>query len=273
MKPSPTVARLLFIALLAGLFAGAGCTWRTSYNPSYLPPLSHIGTKAPGRGLLFMNPSDANYVFCGRPHSFTAKGSKFQVPLGNIAHEIAARQFGQMFSEGLQQSSSMDSSGAFTAILQPRVVSFEFKLNRMRNLDFATTPQVNLTIQVSTFDSAGKLVLSPTYDSGWYSGKTVVDTLNPGELIGKATHEAMSMLMAKAAADIERTLPTLRPVPPPAAPAFQPAAAPAPAPVPAAPLSSAPADERLRKLKKLYDDGLISKDAYEAKQQEILNEY
>ena len=264
-------ARLIFFVLLVGLFSGAGCTWRTSYNPSYLPPLSHIGTKAPGQGLLYMDAGDANYVFRGRPGSFTGGGSNLEIPLGNIAREIAARQFGQMFSGGLQQSSSMDNSAAYAAVIQPRVISFEYKYNRMRNLDFATTPQVNLTIQVNTFDSAGKLALAQTYGSGWHNGKSVADTLKPGELISKTAHDAMGMLMGKAAADIERTLPSLRATPPPAAPAFQPAAA--PAPVAATPTSSAPADERLRKLKKLYDDGLISKEAYEAKQQEILNEY
>ena len=98
----------------------------------------------------------------------------------------------------------------------------------------------------------------------------VADTLKPGELISKTTHEAMGMLLGKAAADIERTLPSLRAAP---QPAIQPEAAPAPAPAAAAPSSSASADERLRKLKKLHDDGLITDEAYQKKQQEILNEY
>ena len=262
--------RVVVLVLLAALFSTTGCTWRSTYNPAYLPPLSHIGTKAPGRGLLFMDPGAANYVFCDRPRSLTGKGSKFEIPLGNIAREMSVRQFGQMFSEGLQQSSVMDSSGAYAAVIQPRVVNFEFKLNRLRNLDFATTPQVNLTIQVNTFDPAGKLVLNQTYNSGWYSGKTVLDTLAPDELICKAAHEAMGMLLGKAAADIERTLPSLRAAPPPA---LQPAAAPTPAPAAAAPSSSASADERLRKLKKLHDDGLITDEAYQKKQQEILNDF
>ena len=42
--------RVVVLVLLAALFSTTGCTWRSTYNPAYLPPLSHIGTKAPGRG-------------------------------------------------------------------------------------------------------------------------------------------------------------------------------------------------------------------------------
>ena len=154
----------------------------------------------------------------------------------------------------------------YAATIHPRVTGFRYRFNRMRNLDFATTPQVQLSVQVSARDAAGQTLLDRTYSSrGWFSGRTVMDTMKPGELINRIVHEEMTGHMAEAAADVRLALES-RPVA--AAPA--PAAAPAErAAKPGAPDSLA---SRLQRLKDLRDKQLISQETYERKSQEILDD-
>jgi hypothetical protein len=137
----------------------------------------------------------------------------------------------------------------------------------------AITPQVRLSIQVQMMDETGTLLFSQVYDSGTVNDETVLDTLHPNETINRHTHRVLGSLLARAAADIRATLSERNPPPPFRAPA-------APTPPPPAPTASqSPKIEdnsprtRLEKLKKLYEDGLITQDVYEAKQKEILADY
>lgn len=260
-------ALCVFLAL--GL---AGCAYRVAYNPSYVPSGTEGQGLVQGRGLLYMDPGDEAFTYSGRPSSFTGGGSTLVIPLGRIAREISARRFGRVFSAGCDQSSSMGNPAAYAAVVQVRVVSFEYRYNRMRNLDFATTPQVDIDIQVNAYDPAGELFFSKTYGTGWFSGKTVLDTLRPGELINRVAHEALSKLVGEAVTDVASAVRS-RSWSAPAAPAVAPARPSASAPArPAAAPSGAP-EERLKKLRQLYDDGLITKDVYEQKQSEVLESY
>jgi len=142
----------------------------------------------------------------------------------------------------------------------------------MRNLDFATTPQVELAIHIEAADAAGAVFFSRGYSSGRYSGKTVMDTLSPGELINRTAHDAMARLLDQAAVDLSAAL---KAIPTKASAQPAPAVSEAPAPVAVAPaaMPEASPEEKLRRLKSMYEQGLISKETYEAKQREVLSSF
>jgi hypothetical protein len=236
----------------------AGCvTYHADYKPAYVPRQGG-GMRIEGKAALYTDPSDENYVFSGKPGSFTGGGSTLVMPLGRINKEVARMVFGRLFRGGCAEVPTREGAAGYAAVIQPRVVSFDYRYNRMRNLDFATTPQVNLNIQVTLYDAQGTLFFTKTYGTGTYNGESVLDTLKPAELINRTTHEAAAHLYAQAAADIEAQLRS-RP------------AAPSPAPPQAVAPAAGSAADRLQDLKRLFDDGLITKEAYEKKQQEILN--
>lgn len=268
-----SVRSMAVLAIVLSLSFSTGCVYRVAYNSDYLPTYMQTGgSRIMGKALLCNDPNDDVYVFKGRPSSFTGGGSKLEIPLGQINKEIGMLTFDRAFSSGCSAGNERDNAASYIAVIQSRVVSFDYKYNRMRNLDFATTPQINLTIQVNVSDPTGTLYFAKTYGSGNYSGDTVFDTLKPAELINKVTHEAFAAFYAQAAFDVEAAISKRHP-PPPLSPAK---------PLPGARVSSAtnqPAtlptpkthSDRLKELKQLFDQGLISEEVYSNKQREILN--
>lgn len=248
---------------LAAVLALAGCvTKRVEYNEKYVP-----GSDAPeqilGRALLLAEPPDCDFTFTGRPDSYYSGGLTLILPLGEITTEIAQNVFDDMFAQGCDRSDKMDPSGRYRAILKVRPLSFWYGFNQLRNLTMAVTPQIRVNLEVSLLDENRQTIFSQVYDSGVANDKTVLGTARPDETINRHTHRVVADLLHKAAADVARTLmarPDLR-----AGGAALP-----PAPDPG---GGEPAEERLRKLKGLYEQGLISPEAYDQKQREILSDY
>lgn len=255
--------RLMMISLISQL---AGCvSYRVGYTPAYVPQTQAGGAQIEGKALLYIDPSDENYVFTGRPSSLTGGGSTLVIPLGKINKEIALAALGGLFSR-CEAADTRDGAAGYVAVIQSRVVSYDYQYNSLRNLTFAVTPQVDLTIQINLFDPQCNPYFTKTYATGTYSGHTVLDTLKPAELVNKTTHEAIAGLYAQAAADIAAQVRSRRASSPAE---VKPAVA--VAPKPASQAQGQTSAERLKELKRLYDDGLITKEAYEKKQQEILN--
>jgi hypothetical protein len=253
---------------LVFIFMACGCvTYRVQYNPAYVPAGSAAdGVRIQGKGLLYMDISDENYVWRGSPNSFQGGGTTLILPLGQITKSIAAMRFGRVFSDGCDTANGLDDISRYVTAIQVRAVGFEYRYNRLRNLDFATTPQVHVTIQVNAYDQTRNIIFNKSYDSGMYSGRTALDTWRPAETMNQLAHEATAKLLDNAILDLQGVVRNrVSPV------GMQPAAPEIRTDKPAAGAQSA--SERLKQLKKLYEDGLISKEAYEKKQQEILNSY
>ena len=252
---------LLGIPVITAVVAASGCITRTaSYTPAYVPA-ARPAAQVPGRAVLLVESPDADYVYSGRPDSFHAGGTTLVMPLGRISTEIAQQVFGGVFSGGCVSVPQIDRTSDPAAIIKVRPLSYWYGFNQIRNLTMAITPQVRLSLEVSLMDSSRNSYFQQVYDSGVVSDTTTLDTLRPGETINKHTHRIVADLMGKAAADIARTV-SARSAPHPAVtPPVAPAAAPG------------NATERLKRLKDLYEQGLISKEAYEAKQKEIIDSY
>ncbi len=249
-----------------------GCQYRVAYTPSYVPSAAGVGSVSiPGKALLYTEPSDDAYIHQDRPSSLYGGGSKIAIPLGEITRETAARVFCGRFTGGCDRVNSLANAKGYAAIIQPRVISYDYRYNSLRNLTFAMTPQIMMALEVNLYDEAGKRYYTKTCDTGgWFSGKTVLDTMKPAELINRITHDRIAHLLMTAVPDIQSAIAsrTVHPAPVPAA-VNAPPAVPTGQPPPAVGSGNTPA--RLKELKKLYDDGLITKEVYEKKQQEILN--
>jgi hypothetical protein len=126
-------------------------------------------------------------------------------------------------------------------------------------------------MQVVASDKSGNIFFTKTYGTGTFSGKTVLDTMKPGELINRIAHEAVSQLLEQAAGELEATLKARTQTT--VQSQSSPVAGPTGGVSAAKPDGGGTIEERLKKLKALHDQGLISKEAYDKKQQEILSSY
>lgn len=198
--------------LLAAIAAGAiallsGCAPMATYNPAYVgQPAFQETDKVDGRVLVYTERVDDDTPFVGPPTSFTGGGTKLTIPLGVISREIAATVFGAIFKGGATKDNVLGKAADFRVVIKPKVSSFSYEYNQLKNLGFAITPTVVLSLQVATLATDGSVLQTRSYDSGTVEMPAYIISGSPGEEIGKAAHKALFDLMTRAAIDVRDDL-------------------------------------------------------------------
>lgn len=193
--------RLLALAMVAAL--ATGCAQMATYNAGYHgSPATPAADKLPGKVLVLTDKADDDTPFVGAPTSFTGGGTKLTIPLGVIAREIGAVVFGDLFRDGAVKANTLAGATGYRVAVTPKVRSFSYEYNQLKNAGFAITPTVVLTLEVTILDSAGQALRTRRYESGTVEMPAYILSGSPGEEIGKAAHKAIYDLMLKAAADL-----------------------------------------------------------------------
>lgn len=189
-----------FIVLISIALAFSGCAFNAGYNPSYISS-QPLALGAPGKALVVMESSDANWVFSGRPTSFTGGGTTLTVPLGEISKQVALKVFGAAFKDGTDFRNSVGDASNYRLVVSPKVATFTYAYNQLKNLGFAVTPQVNLQLRVTLISSDGKTLLEKTYTSGTVDGDSYLLSGQPAEKVNQLLHQVLFKLMTEAAID------------------------------------------------------------------------
>jgi hypothetical protein len=193
------------LVILAVLLAG--CSHTATYNSAYLSaPPPEASERMEGKVLVYTERTEDNYTFTGNPTSFTGGATTLNVPLGQITREVAVYAFGRHFKDGADASNKLENLAGYRAIIHPRLLSFTYEYNQLKNLGFAITPGVTLEIETQLLDQGGKSVYAKKHASGLVQGYTYVVSGTPGERINQLVHETLYKLMDEAAQDIKRTL-------------------------------------------------------------------
>lgn len=193
---------LRFLTILAAAAFIAGCAHTATYNASHFA-VQRLGDdqRLDGRALILTESQDDAYTFSGKPTSFTGGGTTLTIPLGLIAREAATLAFGDLFRGGVDKSNDRSNLRTYAAVVSPRVTGFSYEYNALKNVGFAITPTVVVSVSLSLLDEQGKSFWEKTYESGSFEGDTYVISGSPGEDVGKAAHRAIYGLMLKAAGD------------------------------------------------------------------------
>ena len=181
-----------------------GCAYQAGYNPAYVEKESSFveTEKIDGRILIYTEKADDQVQYSGHPTSFTGSASTLTIPLGTITREIAETVFGGLFRSGAQHANSLDDANAYTMVLSPKVTQFSYEYDALKNLGFAITPTVSVTLSVSILDASGAVRWTQSYESDKFETPAYVASGSPGERIGEATHKAIYALMVRAAKDV-----------------------------------------------------------------------
>lgn len=209
MRPMRPLFRLSVVPLLALALFVSGCAHVATYNASYVGmPATSPSDKLPGRALILTDKSDDDTPFVGPPTSFTGGATTLTIHLGVIAREIGVIVFGDLFRDGAVKVNVLEGVTGYRVAVKPRVTSFSYEYNQLKNLGFAITPTVVLTLEVSTLDSAGKFLHKRYYESGTVEMPAYMISGSPGEEIGKGAHKALYDLMQRAANDLRNDVRT-----------------------------------------------------------------
>jgi hypothetical protein len=200
---TPRISRLLFGALVAT--ALAGCSFTSSYNPSYLAAARQpAAIQTDGRALIVTTPQDDAYVYTGNPTSFTGGATALTLSLGSILRESAVAAFTEVFKSGAEAAPNVKDPARYVVIVAPRLSKYSYEYNQLKNVGFAITPTAVVIVDVRVLDDKGATRWQRSYDSGPVEGPSYMLNTSPGEEISKVTHKAMYDLFSKAAADVVR---------------------------------------------------------------------
>ncbi len=190
----------LFVAVLATLILSA-CTTTGSYNAGYLNKQVSSATYE-GKAFILTDTSDDQYVFSGHPTSFSGGGTTLNLPLGQITRELSVTAFAATFTGGIEKGNTLPQPGLYSVIVKPKIHDFTYEYNQAKNLGFAVTPTVTLSLDVAVVDPGGNQTWQKSYASGVVEGPSYMVSTTPGEEISKTAHNAIYKMLSTAAADI-----------------------------------------------------------------------
>jgi hypothetical protein len=174
-----------------------------AYRADYVPDKPVADTdRISGKILVYTTQSDDDRLITAGATSFTGGGMKLTTPIGIMSREIALKVFSKVASDGADASHDLSNASRYTVVLRPQVQDFTHGFPQLKNLGFAITPEVRVSMRMTVLDSAGKDLLEKDYDSGVVSGSSYMFSGKPVERVNKLAHEQLYELMRRAASDV-----------------------------------------------------------------------
>jgi hypothetical protein len=190
-------------AYISALLMLQGCAASIAYRADYVPdkPVSDVD-RISGRVLVYTTRDDDDRLITAGATSMTGSGLKLTTPIGIMTREIAVKVFSKVASDGADASNQLRDASRYTIVLRPQALDFTHGFPQLKNLGFAITPEVRITMRMTVLDPGGRSLLERTYDSGVVSGGSYMISGSPTERINRLAHETMYVLMRRAADDV-----------------------------------------------------------------------
>ena len=206
MRITRTLVALALLSLLGG------CATSIAYRADYIPdrPVAD-SDRINGRVLVYTTKADDERLATAGATSFTGSGGKLTTPIGMMTREVALKVFSRVATDGAAASNDLADAARFTIVLRPQTEDFKYGFPQLKNLGFAITPQVEITLRMQLLDASGRVAFEQTYSSGVVEGKSYMMSGSPYERINKLAHSTLYDLMSRAAADVKLHLPATPP--------------------------------------------------------------
>lgn len=197
-----------FAALLPVMLL-SGCAYTAQYKPSYINEEAwRLQPTIPGSVVVVTDPADDMKVYSQHPSSWTGAATTFRAKLGESLREVTLAVLSRRFKGGAQHSPEVPSGSDDRVIVKPRMSTFEYRYNQLKNLGLMITPEAKVSIGVSLYAPSGETLMEKTYESDYVTGGSYVISSRPPEKVNKAVHEALYQLVWQMTKDIEEQLTT-----------------------------------------------------------------
>lgn len=188
------------------LFILSGCAYRAGYNPTYIPDESpHYLCAA--AVLLYIEDEQEDFVYSGSPASFTGGATTLTIPIGTILKEVAEDVLENNFSGTIAFANSMTDLGQCEIVYQPEIEHFDYRYNQLKNLFFAITPEIDLTLQVTIYNQDRENIFRRKYNTdGYVSGHAYVISGSPAEEVNEILHQTLYELLDESIHDASSSI-------------------------------------------------------------------
>lgn len=194
---------LKLLVILSAFLVLSGCAASIAYRADFVPdkPITD-SERISGRVLVYTTRSDDDRLITAGATSFTGGGLKLTTPIGIMTREIAVKVFSKVASDGANASNDLANADRYSVVVRPEAKDYSHGFPQLKNLGFAITPEVRVTMRMSILDAAGKPLVDKDYDSGVVSGASYMISGSPTERINRLTHETLYDVMRRAADDV-----------------------------------------------------------------------
>lgn len=193
-----------------------GCAHEVAFETSYVSHRDPTSTAA-GKLLLIIAPNERDFVYIGAADSVRGGDHTLTVPIGAMIAEIAATVLGRCFADGVLLGENLAAADGYALAVDPDLAGFVYRYTDSIERGFAAlddsivspvliTPEVEVGLSITAYDSARRPVLERTYESGAVAGESYYTRNAPYEEVNKTLHEALHALMMQAANDIDGLL-------------------------------------------------------------------
>ena len=166
---------------------------------SNLKPVD-LANRIEGKVLVMMTTEQEDRVYSGHPTSTTGSDITISVPLGELTSKTSLDIFAMNYM-AVEAGHVLDETASYRLIVTPVIEHFEYSFNQLKTLGFFITPQIEIDLHVTFYDSGGKEILSRSYSSGTRDGDSFPCSDIVQERIKRLTQETLIDLMTEAAND------------------------------------------------------------------------
>jgi hypothetical protein len=189
-----------------------GCAHEVGFETTYVSHQDPSSTAA-GKLLLVMAPSERDFVYAGTADSPRGGDHTLTVPIGAMIAEIATAVLGRCFAEGVVLAEALAGVGGYALAVHPDLAGFVYRYTDSSEPAFSErddavatpvliTPEIEVGLTITAYDSARRPVLEKSYESGTVAGESYYTSNAPYDEVNKALHAALHTLMMQAANDI-----------------------------------------------------------------------
>lgn len=175
-----------------------GCTIKVPVNPDV--GKIDIPEKLPLEAALLITEETQNYVFQGRPESFTAGGRPHEFTLGEALQKASLQTFSQVFRNVTLVRTPQEAKN-YKLFIEPKIEDFHFRYDQLSYAGFAVAVLSKIKVHVTLASGETKVwersVESPEQKKGPWALNFSIE-----KDVGESAAEALAFTLRKIASEI-----------------------------------------------------------------------
>jgi len=205
LRKSTSVTSMMPVYLLVAFSAAllsSGCTWTVKIPMAPQVPNMDVKDPIAIEAALLIPEKTKNYVYTGKPESFTGGGRPHEFPLGEALETSSIKTFSQVFKKVTLVRTPGESKN-FKAVIEPEIREFHFEYDQLSYGGFAVAVLSKITVKVTLTSGETKvyekILESPQQKKGPWVIKTDYEYLT-----GESASDALIYTLKEIALEMSR---------------------------------------------------------------------
>jgi hypothetical protein len=192
----------LYLLIFSFVFLSSGCA--VNVKVPMAPQVPNLEVKEPIAidAALLIPEKTKNYVYTGKPESFTGGGRPHEFPLGEALETASIKTFSQVFKK-VTLVRTLAENKNYKAVIEPEIKEFHFEYDQLSYAGFAIAVLSKITVKVTLTSGETKvyekILESPQQKKGPWAFKTDYEFLT-----GESASDALVYTLKEIALEMSK---------------------------------------------------------------------